>query len=99
MNNDIYFLEVTLALAAQLRGYFLLETKLLQEWSEKLNKFVQNVNKQFDNSLTKLMDKFIDGQNLRTRKTPPVVVTENDHVVVRKVYTEYLTKKNRLNSM
>ena len=39
------------------------------------------------------MDKFTEGQNLRTRKAPSVVVTENDHVVARKVYTESLTKK------
>ena len=36
------------------------------------------------------MDKFTDGKNLGTRKTPPVVVTENEHVVVRRVYNQSL---------
>ena len=39
------------------------------------------------------MDKFTDSQNLRARKTPQVVVTENDYVVARRVYAESLTKK------
>ena len=39
------------------------------------------------------MDTFTEGKDLRTHKTPLVVVTEKYHFVARKVYTESLTKK------
>ena len=45
------------------------------------------------------MNKFTDSQNLPTRKTPPVVFTESDHVVARRVYTESLKTTQRLKSM
>ena len=40
------------------------------------------------------MDTFELGTNQRTRKTTPVVrVTDEDHIIVRKIYTESITKK------
>ena len=47
------------------------------------------------------MNKFTDGTSLRARITPPaVILTEEDHVNARKIYTESLTKKHkRLKSM
>ena len=95
INKDIYLLEEKLSLASQVGGHFLLETKLLWAWSEQLNKFIQNVNKQYENNLNTLMDEFTDGQHLRTRKTSPVVVTKKDHGVSIKVYTESLTKNKK----
>ena len=33
------------SLASKVQGHFILENKLLWAWSEQLNKFIQNVNK------------------------------------------------------
>ena len=47
-----------------------------------------------------MINKFTDGNTLRARITPPALVTEKDHVVDRRVYTESLNKKqNRIKSM
>ena len=46
------------------------------------------------------MNNFTEGETLRARVTPPVIVTEKDHVNARKFYTESLTKKkSRLKSI
>ena len=41
------------------------------------------------------MNKFTEGTTLCERVTPTVIVTEQDHVNSRKVYTESLTKKQK----
>ena len=64
-------------------------------WSEELNTFIQNVNKQYDNNINTLMNKFTDGKTLHARITPPFLVTEKYQVVSSKVYTELLTKKQK----
>ena len=79
--------------AAQVRGSFILEAKFISAWSDQLHTFFQNINKQFDNNFNKFMDKFTDIQHLRKQKTAPVVVTANEHVMVRRVFSEFLLKK------
>ena len=86
MNNDISRLKGRLN--SDIQNSFLLETKLVWAWSENLNNFIQNVNQQYENNLDILMNKFTDGTSLRARITPPaVIVTEQDHVNARKMYT------------
>ena len=41
------------------------------------------------------MNKFTEGKSLCARVTPPVIVTEQDHVNARKIYTESLEKKQK----
>ena len=76
------------------QNHFLLETQLVWARSVNLKNFIQNVNKQYETNLRILMDTFELGKNQRTRKTTPVVrVTYEDNVIVRKIYTESITKK------
>ena len=78
----------------KIKNHFLLETQLLWAWSLNLNSFIKNVNKQYETNLRILMDTFELGTNQRTPKTTPVVrVTDEDHFIVRKIHTEYITKK------
>ena len=68
----IYQYQKEKSLNSKVKGHFQLETKLLWAWSEQLNTFIQNVNKQYENNLNTLMDQFTDGKNLCEYKTPPV---------------------------
>ena len=80
---------------SEIQNHFLIETQLVWAWSENFKNFIQNVNQQYENNLDILMNKFTEGTTLRARVTPPVIVTEQDHVNSRNFYTEYLTKKKK----
>ena len=78
----------------KIQNHFLLETQLFWAWSVNFNNFIQNVNRQYETNMRILMNKFELCTNQRTRKKTPVArVTDEDHVIVRKIYTESITKK------
>ena len=86
-----------------IEGIFLLETKILWEWSEKLHIIIDYVNNQYEKYLNILKIKFTDGKQLRQLIqfiTPPVLVSDKKYVLARRAYTQSLYKKvNKLQSL